>query len=619
VAAVSSSYPTHDSGRFDFCDLVFRDPSATAVTGDLLTEAIQEPLASCDAAFSCLLKLGGRSVGSEVEAVRCRNVVNGETLPISRLIELAADLGLKAEHAGLDWQRLQSLGFNHPLLVVLKNTNVILLTGGGREGVSEVAVWDPGNPYGEILFLPREDFERASTGHALIITMPPSNGAETSPSSDFCWFTSAGIELLAKTPARGKNPKRLVQGQEEDGTRPKSPARQTDRATAPAMHAEFAVARVELANRQPPLNPAEGTQLSIPALSRPVVERRLSPLVCFCIAVSVILAVAGSGTFLLKSSVTGAVAAAIAFAKDVWAVAPNGAPSTDDRIERGPRTVSAPIPAAPPTAPVGELGTAASLIEPAAPRVERTAPRLAARPVPPIPGPYVAAPRAAPAADWDGVPASVVPAAKRDGVAPSAIRSAVPEAAAAPVISAAAPKGAAAPAIPAAAPKAATAPAIPAAVPEAAAAPVISAAAPKAAAAPAIPAAVPEAAAPSATPRQGLGAAAAAPGAQQAASPPPTTSPRLSTEEMATLLARGDSLLSVGDVASARLFYERVADAGGGLAAIRLGETFDQFFLDRVRLRGVRGDPGAALFWYRRARDLGATDAEVLMKALEAK
>jgi hypothetical protein len=598
---------------------VFRDPSATAVTGDLLTEAIQEPLASCDAAFSCLLKLGGRSVGSEVEAVRCRNVVNGETLPISRLIELAADLGLKAEHAGLDWQRLQSLGFNHPLLVVLKNTNVILLTGGGREGVSEVAVWDPGNPYGEILFLPREDFERASTGHALIITMPPSNGAETSPSSDFCWFTSAGIELLAKTPARGKNPKRLVQGQEEDGTRPKSPARQTDRATAPAMHAEFAVARVELANRQPPLNPAEGTQLSIPALSRPVVERRLSPLVCFCIAVSVILAVAGSGTFLLKSSVTGAVAAAIAFAKDVWAVAPNGAPSTDDRIERGPRTVSAPIPAAPPTAPVGELGTAASLIEPAAPRVERTAPRLAARPVPPITGPYVAAPRAAPAADWDGVPASVVPAAKRDGVAPSAIRSAVPEAAAAPVISAAAPKGAAAPAIPAAAPKAATAPAIPAAVPEAAAAPVISAAAPKAAAAPAIPAAVPEAAAPSATPRPGLGAAAAAPGAQQAASPPPTTSPRLSTEEMATLLARGDSLLSVGDVASARLFYERVADAGGGLAAIRLGETFDQFFLDRVRLRGVRGDPGAALFWYRRARDLGATDAEVLMKALEAK
>jgi len=88
---------------------------------------------------------------------------------------------------------------------------------------------------------------------------------------------------------------------------------------------------------------------------------------------------------------------------------------------------------------------------------------------------------------------------------------------------------------------------------------------------------------------------------------------------MAALLARGDTLLSIGDVASARLFYERAVDAGGGLAAIRLGETFDPLFLDRVRLRGVRGDPTAALFWYRRARDLGASDAEVLVKALGAK
>jgi TPR repeat protein len=88
---------------------------------------------------------------------------------------------------------------------------------------------------------------------------------------------------------------------------------------------------------------------------------------------------------------------------------------------------------------------------------------------------------------------------------------------------------------------------------------------------------------------------------------------------MEALLARGDTLLSVGDVVSARLFYERAVDAGGGLAAIRLGETFDPLFLDRVHLHGVRGDPGAALFWYRRARDLGASDAEVLLKALEAK
>jgi hypothetical protein len=532
--------------------------------------------------------LGGRSVGSEVEAVECRNVVNGETLPISRLIELAADLGLKAEYARLDWQRLQSLGYNNPLLVLLKNTNVILLTGGGRDGASEVGVWDPGNPYGEILFVPREDFERASTGHALIITMPPSKGAETSPSSDFCWFTSAGLELLDKTSARGKNPKRMVEGREEP--LPKLSMRQTDRATIPGARAEFAVARVELTKKLLPPGPALGPQPSTPAFSRALAGRGLSPLVRFCIAVGVILTAAGSGTFLLKSSVTGAVAAAIAFAWDVWAVAPNGAPSTDDRIERVPRTGSAPIPAPPPTTPaepkvVAPAATPAEPvivtppIEPAAPRAERTIPRverttrrLSARPVP---------------------------------------LGSDPDAAAIPV------EDAAAPAIPAAVPEAAAAPAIPAAVPEATAAPAIPAATPKAATAPTIPAAVPEAAAATATP--GLGAAVAPPDAQQAASPRPTASPRLSTEEMVALLARGDSLLSVGDVASARLFYERVADAGGGVAALRLGETFDQLFLDRVRLRGVRGDPGAALFWYRRAHDLGAADAEVLMKALKAK
>ena len=48
-------------------------------------------------------------------------------------------------------------------------------------------------------------------------------------------------------------------------------------------------------------------------------------------------------------------------------------------------------------------------------------------------------------------------------------------------------------------------------------------------------------------------------------------------------------------------------------------DLFDPLFLDRVHLRGVRGDPSAALFWYRRARDLGASDAAMLLKAIEDK
>ena len=78
-------------------------------------------------------------------------------------------------------------------------------------------------------------------------------------------------------------------------------------------------------------------------------------------------------------------------------------------------------------------------------------------------------------------------------------------------------------------------------------------------------------------------------------------------------------LFSKGDVIAARAFYERAADAGEGRAALRLGETFDPIFLAQARLRAARGDLSTALSWYRRARDLGVTEAEILLKSREAK
>ena len=93
----------------------------------------------------------------------------------------------------------------------------------------------------------------------------------------------------------------------------------------------------------------------------------------------------------------------------------------------------------------------------------------------------------------------------------------------------------------------------------------------------------------------------------------------LSAAEIMVLLARGDKSFSSGDVASARLYYGRAADAGDGQATLRLGETFDPVFLERAHLRSARGDLTAALSWYRRARDMGAAEAEVLLNSLEAK
>jgi hypothetical protein len=84
----------------------------------------------------------------------------------------------------------------------------------------------------------------------------------------------------------------------------------------------------------------------------------------------------------------------------------------------------------------------------------------------------------------------------------------------------------------------------------------------------------------------------------------PTPSP--SAAETSELLTQGDARLSSGDVAAARLFYERAATAGNGRAALRLGATFDPAFLRRAGLRNVQGDTAKAQSWYSLATDLGA-------------
>lgn len=93
----------------------------------------------------------------------------------------------------------------------------------------------------------------------------------------------------------------------------------------------------------------------------------------------------------------------------------------------------------------------------------------------------------------------------------------------------------------------------------------------------------------------------------------------LSPEQVTALRARGDALVNMADVTSGRLFYERAIAAGDPQAALRLGATFDPWFLSRAGLRGVRGDVAVAVHWYRRARDLGAAEAETLLKSIEKK
>jgi hypothetical protein len=113
------------------------------------------------------------------------------------------------------------------------------------------------------------------------------------------------------------------------------------------------------------------------------------------------------------------------------------------------------------------------------------------------------------------------------------------------------------------------------------------------------------------------GSAPAAPPASHPVSERPKE-PSTASVETASFLQRGDRLFGVGDIASARLFYERAADAGDSQAALRLGETYDPAFLQRAQLR-VPGDRALAVFWYGRARELGADEAEILLKSMQTR
>jgi hypothetical protein len=158
------------------------------------------------------------------------------------------------------------------------------------------------------------------------------------------------------------------------------------------------------------------------------------------------------------------------------------------------------------------------------------------------------------------------------------------------------------------------------AAPSAAALPP-SAQSPKPQAAPAVPALAPSRPEQMPQPNASVATPAVPPAAAIPQAPrPPAQSPagqHLSPTEIAALVARGDAFLSAGDIASARLFYERAAGAGDSAAALRLGATFDPNFLGRAGVRGNPGDPAQAASWYRRARDLGDAAAAERLKNLE--
>jgi TPR repeat protein len=85
---------------------------------------------------------------------------------------------------------------------------------------------------------------------------------------------------------------------------------------------------------------------------------------------------------------------------------------------------------------------------------------------------------------------------------------------------------------------------------------------------------------------------------------------------VANLLARGRRLQDVGDVVSARLFFELAAENGSTSAATDIGKTYDPAFLKKY-IGHPLADSAKAVWWYRAAVRAGEPEAQKLLDALQ--
>jgi TPR repeat protein len=98
--------------------------------------------------------------------------------------------------------------------------------------------------------------------------------------------------------------------------------------------------------------------------------------------------------------------------------------------------------------------------------------------------------------------------------------------------------------------------------------------------------------------------------------PPLSGGARPEPGEIAALLARSRAYLAAGDVAAARLVLRRAVDGGDSQAALALGSTYDPIALKERGVISFAGDPAQAREWYRRAVELGSTDASQRIEQL---
>ncbi|HEV2546758.1 MAG TPA: hypothetical protein VGU20_05435 [Stellaceae bacterium] len=82
-------------------------------------------------------------------------------------------------------------------------------------------------------------------------------------------------------------------------------------------------------------------------------------------------------------------------------------------------------------------------------------------------------------------------------------------------------------------------------------------------------------------------------------------------------LRRGDESLRIGDIVTARRFYEFAASAGIPEAATAVAQTYDPAYLKTAGVRGVTANAEIARDWYAKAASQGDARAAQRLQSLE--
>ena len=98
---------------------------------------------------------------------------------------------------------------------------------------------------------------------------------------------------------------------------------------------------------------------------------------------------------------------------------------------------------------------------------------------------------------------------------------------------------------------------------------------------------------------------------------PVSEAPLLGAQDIKFLIDRGRQFFKAGDVAAARLFFSRAANAGDATAAVEMGTTYDPASLRNLGVRGLTADLEKARSWYDGASKLGSSEGLRQLKMLE--